>query len=99
MFVVLPVTGYSFPVTVNILSFTGKVYCDTRCSFLIPVTGNKFPVTRNIVYFTGKDPSLTDTPFVTGSILPVTGSFSCDMGIFHHVIGNVPPITRSTVFL
>ena len=27
-------TGYSFPVTVNILSFTGKVYCDTRCSFL-----------------------------------------------------------------
>ena len=34
VFVVLPVTGYSFPVTVNILSFTGKVYCDTRCSFL-----------------------------------------------------------------
>ena len=67
--------------------------------FFIPVTGNKFPVTRNIVYFTGKDPSVTDTPFVTGSILPVTGSFSCDMGIFHHVIGNVPPITRSTVFL
>ena len=61
--------------------------------FFIPVTGNKFPVTRNIVYFTGKDPSVTDTPFVTGSILPVTGSFSCDMGIFHHVIGNVPPIT------
>ena len=61
--------------------------------FFIPVTGNEFPVTRNIVYFTGKDPSVTDTPFVTGSILPVTGSFSCDMGIFHHVIGNVPPTT------
>ena len=61
--------------------------------FFIPVTGNKFPVTRNIVYFTGKDTSLTDTPFFTGSILPVTGSFSCDMGIFHHVIRNVLPIT------
>ena len=67
--------------------------------FFIPVTGNKFPVTRHIVYFTGKDPSLTDTPFVTGSISPVTRSFSSDMGTFHHVIGNVPPITRSTVFL
>ena len=61
--------------------------------FFIPVTGNKFLVTRIIVYFTGKDPSVTYTPFVTGSILPVTGSFSCDMGIFHHVIGNVPPIS------
>ena len=60
--------------------------------FFIPVTGNKFPVIRNIVYFTGKDPSLTYSPFVTGSILPVTGSFSCDMGIFHHLIGNVPSI-------
>ena len=51
----------------------------------IPVTGNKFPVTRNIVYFTGKDPSVTDTPFVTGSILPVNGSFSCDMGILINI--------------
>ena len=59
--------------------------------FFIPVTGNKFPVTKNIVYFTGKDPS------VTRSILPVTGSFTCDMGIFHHVTGDVPPITGSTV--
>ena len=42
--------------------------------FFIPVTGNKFPVTRNIVYFTGKDPFVTDTLFVTGSILPVTVS-------------------------
>ena len=67
--------------------------------FFIPATGNKFPVTRNIVYFTGKDPSVTDTPFVTGSILPVTGIFSCDMGIFHHVIGNVPPITRSPTLI
>ena len=99
MFFALPVTGNLFPVTRNILSLTGKMYCDTRRSFSIPVTGNEFPVTRNIVYFTGKDPSVTDTPLVTGSILPVTGSFSCDMGIFHHVIGNVPPITRSTVFL
>ena len=57
------------------------------------------PVTRNIVYFTGKDPYVTDNPFVTGSILPVTGSFSCDMCVFYHVIGNAPPITRSTVFL
>ena len=65
MFVVLPVTGYSFPVTVNILSFTGKVYCDTRCSFLF------LPQEMNIVYITGKDPSVIDTPFVTGSILPV----------------------------
>ena len=64
----------------------------TQLFFFIPVTGNKFPVTRNIVYFTEKDPSLTDTPFVTGS-------FSCDMGIFHHVIGNVPSITRRTAFL
>ena len=86
-------TGYSFPVTVNILSFTRKMYYDTRCSFLF------LSQEINVVYFTGKDPSVTDTPFVTGSILPVTGSFSCDMGIFHHVIGNVPPITRSTVFL
>ena len=98
MFVVLPVTGYSFPVTVNILSFTGKCIVTQDVPFF-PVTGNKFPVTRNIVYFTGKDPSVTDTPFVTGSILPVTGSFSCDMGIFHHVIGNVNRITRSTAFL
>ena len=93
LIIVLPVTGYSFPVTVNILSFTGKVYCDTRCSFFISVTENKFPVTKNIVYFTGKKTSVTDTPFVTGSILPVTGSFSFDMGISHHVIGNLPPIT------
>ena len=67
--------------------------------FFIPVTGNKFPVTRNIVHLTGKGPSMTDTPFVTGTILPVTGTISCDMGIFHHAIGNVSPITRSTVFL
>ena len=29
-----PMTGYSFPVTVNILSFTQTLYYDTRCSFL-----------------------------------------------------------------
>ena len=71
----------------------------TQDVLFIPVTGNKFLVTRNIVDFTGKDPSVTDTSSVTGSILPVTGSFSCDMGIFHHLIGNFPPIARSTVFL
>ena len=60
--------------------------------FFIPVTGNRFPVTKTIFYFTGKKTSVTDT-LVTGSILPVTGSFSFDMGISHHVIGNVPPIT------
>ena len=44
-----------------------------------PVTGNKFPVTRNIVYFTGKDPSVTDTPFVTGSFFLWHGYISsCD---------------------
>ena len=67
--------------------------------FFIPVTGNEFPVTRNIVclFFTGKDPSVTDTLFVTGSILPVTGSFSCDMGISSHVTGNILSIKSSTV--
>ena len=65
--------------------------------FFLPVTGYKFPATRNILSFTGKNPFVTDTHFVTGGILPVTGSFSCDNCIFHHVIGNVPPITRCTV--
>ena len=102
----LPVTGKHF-LSQEVISchsnkfpVTGKVNCDTRCSFFISVKGNKFPVTRNIVYFTGKDPSVTDTPFVTESILPVTGSFSCDMGILScdrkcSSYYN----TRSTVFL
>ena len=33
-FFFIPVTGNKFPVTRNILSFTGKVPCDTRGSFL-----------------------------------------------------------------
>ena len=83
--IVLPVTGYSFPATVNILSFIGKLYCDTRCSFFISVTENKFPVTKNIVYFTWKYPSVTDTPFVTGSFFLWHGYVSsCDRKCFSY---------------
>ena len=66
----------------------------TQDVLFIPVTGIKLPVTRNIVFFTGKDSSVIDTPFVTQSFL-----VTWVLGKFHHVIGNVPPITRSTVFV
>ena len=85
VFVVLPVAGYSFPVTVNILSFTGKVYCDTRCSFLF--------LSQEINFLSQKILFILQEKILLWQIL-----LSCDMGIFHHVIGVVPPITRSTVF-
>ena len=72
----------------KIIIFTG------RCCFLFLLQELNFLSQDLFLLSQEKNP-----PFVTGVILPVTGSFSCDMGIFHHVIGNVPPIKRSTVFL
>ena len=68
-------------------------------------TGNKFPVTKK--FFLSQEKfllwqilcSFCDnyyTPFIISSILPDTGSFSCNKDIFH-VTKIVPPITRRTV--
>ena len=84
-------TGNLFPVTTIILSFTGKLYCETRCSF--------YSCHRKYSYFHRKNPFCDRyyTPFVTGDIVSVTERFSCDTGIFYHVTGNFPTFTRGTL--
>ena len=105
MFFSTPVTGNKFPLTRNILSFTGKMPCYTRGSFLFVWQEINFLWQK--IFFLLKEKfllwqilcSFCDsyyTTFIISSILPVTGCFSCNMDIFH-VTKIAPPITRRTV--
>ena len=86
-----------FPVTRNILSFTGKISCDTICSFLLLCQEINF-LWQEIFF-------LSQEKFLLWKILyffchkrysSCQRKLFCDMGIFY-VTGNAPPITTNTV--
>ena len=82
----------------HILSFTVKMYCGTSCCSLVLSQETNF-LSQEIFLLSQEKILLWQISysFGTGVILPVTGSFSCDMGLSSHVTGNVLPIKRSTV--
>ena len=92
MFFVLPVIGNLYPVTRNILSFTGKMYLTTQgVLFYFYVTRNKFPVTRNILSFTGKEYFCDRyyTSFVC--VIPIRE-------IVPSLVMSIPPMSSNSIF-